>query len=85
MSELDKLAKRIAEMLSPNALWEIANVAEYLHRSEQHTKQWIVKQDGFPKPLRIPSGKGEPGHAERPRPLWRAKDVMAWAESHVEA
>ncbi|WP_175104459.1 hypothetical protein [Pararobbsia alpina] len=80
MSEIEELASKIAAALNPNALWDIAAVAVYLHRSEQHTKQWIVKQDGFPHPLRIPSGKG----AEKPRPLWRAKDVTAWAESHVE-
>ncbi|MBR8377916.1 AlpA family transcriptional regulator [Burkholderia cenocepacia] len=77
---LDDLARRIASRLTPHALWDLAEVAEYLHRSEQHTRQWVITLDGFPRPIRIPSGKG----AERPRPLWRAKDVISWAESHVE-
>jgi len=80
MTEITELATKIAAALSPHALWTIADVACYLHRSEQHTKQWIVKQDGFPHPLRVPSGKGP----ERPRPLWRSKDVIQWAESYVE-
>jgi hypothetical protein len=80
MSEIEELAAKIAAHLTPHALWDIGGIATYLHRSEQHTKQWIVKQDGFPKPIRVPSGKGE----ERPRPLWRARDVIDWAESHVE-
>ena len=77
---VDDLARQIASRLTPHALWDLAEVAEYLHRSEQHARQWIITLDGFPRPIRIPSGRG----AERPRPLWRAKDVIAWAESHVE-
>lgn len=79
--QLDELARKIAARLTPHALWDLAEVAEYLHRSQQHTRQWIVTQAGFPRPLRIPSGKSA---TERARPLWRAKDVIAWAESHVE-
>ncbi|HDR9103036.1 TPA: AlpA family phage regulatory protein [Burkholderia vietnamiensis] len=78
---LDELARKIASRLTPHALWDLAEVAEYLHRSEQHTRQWIITQDGFPRPIRIPSGKSA---TERARPLWRAKDVIAWAESHIE-
>ncbi|PAJ77302.1 hypothetical protein CJO71_30105 [Burkholderia ubonensis] len=67
--------------LTPHALWDVTEVAEYLHRSKQHTRQWIITQEGFPRPIRIPSGKGA---AERARPLWRAKDVIAWADLHIE-
>jgi prophage regulatory protein len=82
MTEITELAQEIAARLTPHALWDLAELAKYLHRSEQHTRQWIITQDGFPRPLRIPSGKSA---TERARPLWRAKDVIAWAESHVEA
>lgn len=81
MTELAELAEQIAKRLTPHALWDLAEVAVYLHRSEQHTRQWIITLAGFPHPIRLPSGKG----AERARPLWRSKDVIAWAESHVEA
>ena len=81
MTELRELADKIAAKLTPHALWDLAEVALYLHRSEQHTRQWVVTLPGFPRPIRIPSGKG----AERARPLWRSKDVIAWAESQVEA
>ncbi|CAJ2828272.1 AlpA family phage regulatory protein [Burkholderia pseudomallei] len=77
---LDELARRIAMRLTPHALWDLIEVAAYLHRSEQHTRQWIVSQDGFPPLIRIPSGKRA---TEGARLLWRAKDVIAWAESHV--
>ncbi|CAN0619555.1 protein of unknown function [Burkholderia multivorans] len=80
--ELEQLGGQIAAKLSPHALWTLANVAAYLHRSEQHTRQWIITQGGFPRPIRIPSGKSA---TERARPLWRSKDVIAWAESHIEA
>ncbi|WP_235217274.1 helix-turn-helix transcriptional regulator [Burkholderia multivorans] len=78
---IEELARRIAMRLTPHALWDLAEVAEYLHRSGQHTRQWIVTQKGFPRPIRIPSGKSS---TERARPLWRAKDVITWAESHVQ-
>ncbi|WP_081063119.1 AlpA family phage regulatory protein [Burkholderia stagnalis] len=81
LENIDELARRIAMRLTPHALWDLAEVAEYLHRSEQHTRQWVTTQDGFPRPIRIPSGKSR---AERAWPLWRAQDVVAWAESHVE-
>lgn len=77
---LDELARKIAARLTPHALWDLSEVSEFLHRSEQHTRMWVITLDGFPRPIRIPWGKG----AERPQPLWRAKDVISWAESHVE-
>lgn len=78
---IDELARKIASRLTPHALWDLAEVAEYLHCSEQHMRQWITALDSFPQPIRIPSGKSA---AERARPLWRAKDVIAWAERHME-
>lgn len=78
---IDELARKIASRLTPHALWDLAELAAYLHRSEQHTRQWVITLDGFPRPIRIPSGKSA---SERARPLWRAKDVIAWAESHIE-
>ncbi|KWO06216.1 hypothetical protein WM26_31025 [Burkholderia cepacia] len=77
---MDELARKIASRLAPHALWDLEEVAEYLHRSAQHTRQWIVTLDGFPRPIRIPSGKSA---AERAHPLWRAKDVIVWVESHI--
>ncbi|WP_257756936.1 helix-turn-helix transcriptional regulator [Burkholderia glumae] len=78
---LAELARQIAQQLAPYALWDLSEVAKYLHRSEQHTRQWVITQGGFPRPIRIPSGRSS---TERTPPLWRAKDVIAWAESHVE-
>lgn len=78
---IEELARRIAMRLTPHALWDLPEVAEYLHRSQQHTRQWIITQDGFPRPIRIPSGRSSTARA---RPLWRAKDVIAWAESQVD-
>ncbi|AYQ89310.1 AlpA family phage regulatory protein [Burkholderia gladioli] len=77
---LAELARQIAARLAPHALWDMSEVAAYLHQTEEHARQWIVSQDEFPPRIRIPSAK----RAERVRFLWRAKDVIAWAESHVE-
>ncbi|KAF1062779.1 AlpA family phage regulatory protein [Burkholderia gladioli] len=77
---LAELARQIATRLAPHALWDMSEVAAYLHQTEEHARQWIVSQDEFPPRIRIPSAK----RAEKVRFLWRAKDVIAWAESHVE-
>ncbi|WP_186239519.1 helix-turn-helix transcriptional regulator [Burkholderia gladioli] len=77
---LAELARQIATRLAPHALWDMSEVAAYLHQTEEHARQWIVSQDEFPPRIRIPSAK----RAGRVRFLWRAKDVIAWAESHVE-
>lgn len=81
VATIAELARRIAMCLTPHALWDVTEVAEYIHRSKQHTRQWIITQEGFPRPIRIPSGKSG---TERARPLWRAKDIIAWADLHVE-
>jgi predicted DNA-binding transcriptional regulator AlpA len=79
--DIEGLARRIAARLAPHALWDLTDVAAYLHHSAPHTRQWIVTQDGFPRPIRLPTGKGA---TEQLGGLWRSKDVVAWAEASAE-
>jgi hypothetical protein len=60
-------------------LWDIAMVARYLKRDEDTVRRRIVSLADFPKPLRIPSANGR-GH-----PLYKAVEVIAWAESLRDA
>ncbi|SDC25890.1 helix-turn-helix transcriptional regulator [Paraburkholderia lycopersici] len=80
-NDIEALARRIAAWLSPHALWDLAEVAAYLHCSVHYTREAIILQDDFPRRIRIPSGGGA---SERVRGLWRSKEVIAWAESHAE-
>ncbi|KAA1015943.1 hypothetical protein FVF58_00895 [Paraburkholderia panacisoli] len=83
---IDVLAARIAANLAkldPHvplgvALWDIETIAAYLKRSPESTRNRIVCLPGFPQVIRLPGEK--PG--ARSRPLWKAIEVIRWAESY---
>lgn len=80
MNRLEQLAGMIADKLNPripvnNQLWSSAIIAEYLCRSQQVVVDRIVCKPDFPAPIRL---------EENSRPLWEAKEVMAWALAHKE-
>lgn len=56
-------------------LWDSLDVARYLRRSQQVTVERIVCMPDFPAGIRIGGNS---------RPLWKAAEVMAWAESQTE-
>ena len=88
MNEIDMLAEKVIELLNRKRaaipldvdLWDVHLVSEYLKRSENYVRNVIINVDGFPHPIRLPNQKGGVGSR-----LWRARDVILWAESHVEA
>lgn len=85
MSELEQLAKRIADQVRPAvpidvALWDASDIAGYLRRSASVVREHIACLPGFPKPIRLPARGG----TGRGHPLWKAKEVIAWAESYSE-
>lgn len=80
-----QIARRVVDLMEPTiplgvALWNIDTIAAYLRRSPNQVRNRIVKLDGFPHSIRLPTSSGS-GKANR---LWRAKDVILWAEEHVE-
>ncbi|WP_229261897.1 hypothetical protein [Duganella guangzhouensis] len=56
-------------------LWDTSLVAAYLKRSVDNVRKEIIPLPSFPKPIRLPV-------AGRAQALYRARDVIAWAESH---
>lgn len=56
-------------------LWDIERIAAYLKRSIKVVRDEVVQLPGFPRPIRIPTSK-------RPHPLYKAREVVKWAESH---
>lgn len=56
-------------------LWDVEAIARYLKRSYSTVRDHIIVQPSFPKAIRLP-GKG------RSYPLYKAREVIAWAESH---
>lgn len=86
MSDIEELAKRIADQVRPAvpinvALWDAADIAGYLRRSTAVVREHVVCLPDFPRPIRLP-GRGGVGKSH---PLWKAVEVIEWAESHHES
>lgn len=80
---LEKLLERLSAVVQQStapqpisiALWDTSNIAVYLHRSKDRVYSDIVCLPSFPKPIRLPV-KG------RAQALYKAREVIAWAENH---
>lgn len=77
----EELLKELLEKLGAPMLpvqidaWDTECIARYMKRSPDTVRREIVVQPDFPKPMRIPgAGKG--------RALYKAREVVAWLESH---
>lgn len=87
MSETEvmtKLADLIGKHLKPAIpididLWDVATIAQWMKRSEDQVRERVVCLPDFPKAIRLPT-TGE--KQSRGRPLWKAVEVMAWAEKY---
>jgi hypothetical protein len=84
MSEIEELAYKIAEAVRPAIpldvdLWDVKTIASYLKRDPAVVRERICSLPTFPAAIRIPNANGQRMH-----PLWKASDVVAWAESYKE-
>jgi hypothetical protein len=78
------ILERIAEKLNATVpldvdLWSGDQIAAYLKQDRQTVMKRIICQPDFPRAIRLPSTTGGKG-----QPLWKAKEVIAWAESYQE-
>lgn len=82
--DAEKLIELLTELLSrpvfPVSIdaWDVEHIARYMKRTPNTVRREIVVQPTFPKPMRIP-GAGK-AHA-----LYKAREVVAWLESHQES
>ncbi|MFM0663298.1 hypothetical protein [Paraburkholderia sediminicola] len=79
-----KLTERLAAMSRPALpveidLWDAGTIGQYLKRSTSLVRERVVCQPSFPAAIRLPNGNGQRMH-----PLWKAREVIDWAESHRE-
>ena len=79
---IDRLAEAVAERVQPAVplnvrLWDCKLVAAYLRRAPSVVLERVVTLPGFPPAIRLPTVTGNKG-----QPLWKAAEVIAWAESH---
>jgi hypothetical protein len=81
MSADEMLAALLAKLSAPAPLpaaidlWDTANIAAYLKRSADRVRSDIVCLPTFPKAIRLPV-KGA-------RALYKAREVIKWAESYT--
>lgn len=59
-------------------LWSADEIARYLKRERRTVMESYACLPNFPKAIRLPS-KGVRG-----QPLWKASEVIAWAERYQE-
>lgn len=60
-------------------LWDADMIAAYLKRSSRQVMSRYAPLPDFPRAIRLPSTTGGCG-----QPLWKATDVIAWAEKYQE-
>ena len=79
---IDRLAAAVAHHLrSPIPLsidlWDFETIGLYLKREPKTVRMRIACLPDFPKPIRLPAENGPSA-----RPLYKATEVIAWAEKH---
>lgn len=81
MSIIQNIADAVAEAMRPSPapierqLWDSLDVARYLRRDRSVVTERIVCLPDFPNAIRI---------GVNSRPLWKAAEVMQWAESQAD-
>ena len=78
---LEKLLERLTKPATAPLpvevdLWDTKNIGAYLKRLVDTVRDDIVCLPRFPRPIRLPT----PGRAQA---LYKAHEVIRWAESHV--
>ncbi len=81
---IDKLALAISTHLKPPPiplsvdLWDIGIIATFLKREPQVVRERIACMPSFPRAIRLPTKNC------RTQPLYKAKEIIEWAEKHQE-
>ena len=71
---LEQISRPLATVPVSFALWDTEAIGVYLNRSINRVRSDIVSLPTFPKPIRLPvSGRSQA--------LYKAREVIAWAES----
>lgn len=82
-SVLEQLVAALQQLNKPAIpievdLWDMAMIAAYLKRNVQVVRERMACLPDFPRAIRLPTSTG------RTQPLWKAKEIVAWASSHQE-
>lgn len=73
------LAKHFRHIIPVDVdLWDVAMVASFLKRDAAVVRERITCLPDFPKAIRLPAKQG------RAHPLYKASEVIQWAETYRE-
>lgn len=80
---LEKLANALAKHFKPGIpldvdLWDVSMIAQFLKRDPAVVRERITPLPDFPKAIRLPAKQG------RAHPLYKAAEVIQWAETYRE-
>ena len=80
---IEKLAAALASHITPTIprdieLWDFEAIAAYFRRSVRTVREDIAVLPSFPKPITLPTSRG------KSHPLYKAEEIVRWAESHQE-
>lgn len=80
MSEKEILAAILQKLSAKSIpvevdLWDTEHVAAYLKRSYSTVRDKIIVRPDFPRPIKLNATQ------ERAHPLYKAREVIRWAES----
>ena len=80
MSEKEILAAILQKLSAKSIpvevdLWDTEHVAAYLKRSYSTVRDKIIVRPDFPRPIKLNATQ------ERAHPLYKAREVIQWAES----
>lgn len=78
MQLLEQIAELVSKPTLPTSidLWDTVLIAAYLKRSVNRVRSDIIPLPTFPRPVRLPS-------SGRAQALYKAREVIAWAESYT--
>ena len=77
---LATILQRLTERVIPVEvdLWDTEHIAAYLKRSYTTVRDKIIVRPDFPRPIKLNPSQ------ERSHPLYKAREVIEWAESLQE-
>jgi hypothetical protein len=80
---LEQLIAQLSKLSAPAIpvsvdLWDTRMIGAYLKRSLDTVRDDIVTLPTFPRPIRLPVRSATRAHA-----LYKAREVIAWAERHT--
>lgn len=83
---LERLMQKVQELSQvpfEKRLWDLTQVAEYMHRSPTVVSERIAVLPNFPKPVRIPSMNSAGTEKNKTaRPLYLATEIVDWVLKH---